>query len=149
MKKWVLLLLRVILGTIFIFAALPKIQDPPSFAHLIYNYKLLPLATINMVALVLPWLELICGVFLIFGIWKQTVSSVVAVLLLIFIAGIAINLAHGNAIQCGCFGHAATKTPTQLIYDMKLDILRDAALLAITVVLAVFSRPRTFDTPQA
>src|ERR1043166_8256114 len=137
--KWVLLLLRVILGTIFIFAALPKIQDPPSFAHLVYNYKLLPLTTINMVALVLPWLELICGVFLIFGIWKRTVASVVAVLLVIFIAGIATNLAQGNAIQCGCFGHAATKTTAQLIRDMKLDLLRDAVLLGIAAVIAVFS----------
>ena len=147
--KWILLVLRVILGAIFIFAALPKIQDPPSFAHLVYNYKLLPLTMINMVALVLPWLELICGVFLIFGIWKQTVSSVVAGLLLIFILGLAINLAHGNAIQCGCFGNAATKTSTELFHDMKLDLLRDAALLTIAVVITVFSRPRTFDTPQS
>lgn len=147
--KWALLLLRVILGTIFIFAALPKIQDPPSFAHLVYNYKLLPLTMINMVALVLPWLELICGVFLIFGIWKRTVAIVVAALLVLFIAGIAINLTNGNAIQCGCFGHAAMKSPAELIHEMKLDLIRDAALLAIAVVLAMLSRPGTFPPPQS
>src|SRR4051794_18874438 len=113
--KWVVLVLRVILGSIFIFAALPKIQDPPSFAHLIYNYRLLPPNMINMVALVIPWLELLCGVFLIFGIWTQTVGIVISILLILFTAAIAINLAHGNAIECGCFGHAATKTRPQLI----------------------------------
>src|SRR5216684_3007318 len=62
---WLTIRVQIALGVIFIAAALPKIVDPPSFAHMIYNYKLVPAALNNLMALVMPWIELLCGVALV------------------------------------------------------------------------------------
>ena len=121
---------------IFVVAALPKIADPPSFAHMIYNYKIIPWALINPMALVMPWIELLCGLALILGIWKGTARTIIAALLLTFIMAIGINLARGNAIDCGCFDvSAANKTVDERLADMRLVILRDVGMLLMVAQL--------------
>jgi len=127
---WLTVRVQIGLGILFIIAALPKILDPPSFAHMVYNYKIVPWALINPMALILPWIELLCGVALVLGIWKGTARTIIAALLVVFIAGISINLARGNAIDCGCFNVAdAGKTPAQRVASMWWDILRDLGML--------------------
>ena len=63
------LMARLILGVIFIYASIDKIFHPAAFAEAVYNYQILPDALINLTAIVLPWLELILGAFLILGLW--------------------------------------------------------------------------------
>ena len=50
---WLTVRVQIALGVIFFVAALPKIGDPPSFAHMIYNYRILPAGLINISALVM------------------------------------------------------------------------------------------------
>ncbi|MEO8215645.1 MAG: MauE/DoxX family redox-associated membrane protein [Acidobacteriota bacterium] len=127
---WLTIRMQLALGVIFIAAALPKIVDPPSFAHMVYNYRLLPGAAINLFALILPWIELLTGLCLALGIWKRTAVFIVAAMLIVFIAGISINLARGNAIDCGCFDvSVAARTREQRLDDMKFVIARDLGLL--------------------
>ncbi|MDQ6800576.1 MAG: DoxX family membrane protein [Acidobacteriota bacterium] len=141
MKKWLAhpwltIRVQIALGVIFVVAALPKIVDPPSFAHMIYNYKLIPFGLINALALVMPWIELLCGLALILGIWKGTARTIVAALLITFIIAISINLLRGNAIDCGCFDvSAAGKTTEERIADMRLVILRDIGMLLMVAQL--------------
>ena len=59
---------RVILGIIWIWASINKIQDPAAFARAINNYHVIPFGLENAIAIFLPWLELIIGIFLISGI---------------------------------------------------------------------------------
>jgi uncharacterized membrane protein YphA (DoxX/SURF4 family) len=81
-------------------------------------------------ALVMPWLELLAGLALILGIWTRASAVLVGVLLLVFVAAISLNLARGNAIDCGCFDVAlANKTAAERFADMRLDILRDLGML--------------------
>lgn len=129
---WLSVRVDIALGLIFIIAALPKIADPPSFAHMIYNYKIIPWALINPMALIMPWLELLCGVALVLGIWKGTARTIIAGMLLVFILAISINLIRGNPIDCGCFNVAdAGKTTEQRFADMRWDILRDLGMLLL------------------
>ena len=129
---WLTVRVQIALGAIFVAAAIPKILDPPSFAHMIYNYRLLPGQLVNALALILPWLELLCGLALIVGVWRRTAALIVGVLLLVFIAGVGINLARNNAIDCGCFTQSsAPKTHKQLIVDMKWVIWRDVGMLLL------------------
>src|SRR5215210_1908273 len=108
---WLTVRVQIALGAIFVVAALPKIADPPSFAHMVYNYRVLPGALINMTALVMPWIELLCGLALILGVWTRPARTIVAAMLVTFIVAIAFNLARNNAIDCGCFDvSAAGKT---------------------------------------
>jgi uncharacterized membrane protein YphA (DoxX/SURF4 family) len=133
---WLTIRVQIALGVIFVVAALPKIVDPPSFAHMIYNYKLIPWALINPMALVMPWIELLCGLALILGIWKGTARAIIAALLLTFIIAISINLLRGNAIDCGCFDvSAAGKTTEERLADMRLVILRDIGMLLMIAQL--------------
>jgi putative oxidoreductase len=127
---WLTARVQIALGIIFVVAALPKIVDPPSFAHMIYNYRLVPAALNNLMALVMPWIELLCGLALILGIWRGTARTIIGALLVMFIVAIGINLVRGNAIDCGCFDvSAADKTRQERLADMRFVILRDLGML--------------------
>ena len=129
---WLTVRVQIALGVIFVAAALPKIVDPPSFAHMIYNYKLVPASMNNLMALVMPWIELLCGLALVLGIWRGTARTIIGVLLATFIIAIGINLVRGNAIDCGCFDvSAAGKTREERLADMRLVILRDLGMLLL------------------
>ena len=127
---WLTIRVQLALGTLFVLAAIPKIADPPSFAHMIYNYRIVPAQLINVMALAMPWVELIAGLLLILNVWRRPALLLIAAMLVVFIVAISINLGRGNAIDCGCFNVAdAGKSHEQRIFDMKLDIWRDLGML--------------------
>lgn len=133
---WLTIRVQLALGVIFIAAALPKIIDPPSFAHMIYNYRILPAGLINISSLVMPWIELVCGLALVLGMWRKAALAIITILLVTFIAAISFNLARGNAIDCGCFDVSlANRTVEQRLGDMRLVILRDAGMLLLCAQL--------------
>ena len=131
-RPWLTVRTQIALGLFFVVAALPKIADPPSFAHMIYNYRILPGPLVNVSALVLPWAELLLGVGLICGIWRRTAAVLVGGLLVVFIVAISVNLLRGNAIDCGCFDVAAANlTREERIRDMWGVLVRDVGMLVL------------------
>ncbi len=133
---WLTIRVQLALGALFVIAAVPKIIDPPSFAHMIYNYRIVPGRLINLMALTMPWVELIAGLALIIGVWRRPALLLITAMLIVFITAIGINLGRGNAIDCGCFNVAdAGKTYEQRISDMKLDIWRDLGMLLMCAQL--------------
>lgn len=106
-NSYFLLIIRVVLAFVFIYAGVEKIADPESFSKAIYNYKLFPEFTINFFAITIPWLEIICGVLLLFGIEIKANASIFSFLLLFFIVIILISLMRGLNIDCGCFGSSS------------------------------------------
>lgn len=147
---WLTVRVQIALGAIFVVAALPKIADPPSFAHMIYNYRILPAQMINISALVMPWVEVLAGLLLILGVWTRPARWIVASLLATFMIVIAINLLRNNAIDCGCFDvSAAGKTYEEKIRDMWIVLLRDAGMLVMCAQLAWAERVRKRQTPDA
>jgi uncharacterized membrane protein YphA (DoxX/SURF4 family) len=128
--EWLSTRVPIALGLLFVVAALPKVADPPSFAHMIYNYRLAPGPLVNLAALVLPWLELTCGMALILGIWSRSAAGIVGFLLLVFVTAISLNLLRGHAIDCGCFDVTdAGKSVEERLADMRMDVVRDAGML--------------------
>ncbi|HVO72851.1 MAG TPA: MauE/DoxX family redox-associated membrane protein [Ignavibacteriaceae bacterium] len=105
-NNYLLFLVRFLVGFVFIYAAVEKINDPGSFAFSIHNYKLLPLFTINITAIILPWIELTAGMLLVMGISVKESSFIISISLIIFIAAVSISLLRGLNINCGCFGTA-------------------------------------------
>jgi uncharacterized membrane protein YphA (DoxX/SURF4 family) len=103
-NKYLLLLFRVIVGFVFIYAGILKISDPAGFSDAINNYNLLPLSFVNFFAITLPWIEVVAGLFLMFGISVKENSFIISVMLVAFILAIAISLGRGLNIECGCFG---------------------------------------------
>ncbi|MEA1882775.1 MAG: MauE/DoxX family redox-associated membrane protein, partial [Candidatus Marinimicrobia bacterium] len=64
-KVKVIFFFRLIVGIIFIYASWDKIAHPAEFAKAIGNYHAVPFGLENMMAMVLPWLELLVGICLI------------------------------------------------------------------------------------
>lgn len=127
---------RILLGAVFIVAAGPKIADPPGFAHMIANYRLFPSPLVHPAALVLPWIEMLSGLFLVAGLFWRTAAKLVGAMLVVFILAIGTNLARDRAVQCGCFDvHAAEKTHAELLSEMRWVLARDAALLMVVVLI--------------
>ncbi|HSR19002.1 MAG TPA: MauE/DoxX family redox-associated membrane protein [Ignavibacteriaceae bacterium] len=131
-NNYLLFLARFLLGFIFIYAAVEKINDPGSFAVSINNYKLLPIFIINIISVILPWIELTAGMLLVIGISVRESSFITSIFLLIFIFAVSISLLRGLDINCGCFGTAGgSKIGIQKIVENLL-------LLILSVYLFFF-----------
>jgi len=131
---WLTVRTQIALGLVFVLAAFAKIADPPGFAKSIWLYQLVPAWSVHPAALVLPWLELLCGLALCLGLWTRAAAGWIAALLLAFIAALSINLARHHPVDCGCFGEDATaKTEQERLTDMKWTIARDLGLLLLAL----------------
>lgn len=93
----------LILGGIFIYASIDKIVNPENFAKMIYNYQILPLALVNLAAITMPWVELLCGVSIVTWIFRRGSAALISILLVVFMVAITIAIAKGLNIECGCF----------------------------------------------
>ncbi len=138
---WLTVRVQIGLGAIFLVASLPKIADPPSFAHMIYNYRVVPGFAVNALGLLMPWVEFLAGLALILGVWRREAAALTGLLLLVFIAAIAFNLARGHAVDCGCFDvHSAGKSREELLTDMRWVLVRDLGVLLMVAQLLIASR---------
>lgn len=140
---------QIALGIVFAAAAIPKIADPPAFAHMVYNYRMVPGGAVNGIALVLPWVELLAGIALVLGVWKREAAILAGLLLVFFIAAIGFNLARGHAIDCGCFDlRSAGKSREELLSDMRWVLIRDVGLLLLVAQVATATRTPRWNRPQ-
>lgn len=103
-NRYLLLISRLILGFIFVYAGAEKIADPEGFAVSISNYRMVPVPLINLFAVGLPWLEVVTGFLLIFGVSIKENSFIIGSLLVIFTLMVLIAVLRGLDIDCGCFG---------------------------------------------
>ena len=99
---WLILVIRILLGIIFLYASYDKIMDPGKFARSIANYHIVPFGLENSIAIILPWLELFIGVGLIAGIMVDGAAGITGSLLVIFILLILQAILRGFNIECGC-----------------------------------------------
>lgn len=97
------LLCRLAVGGVYIYASLDKLAHPQAFAAAIDNYHLVPYALLHPAALLLPMVEFVLGVALVVGVARRGASLIAAVLLVVFIVAIASALSRGLDISCGCF----------------------------------------------
>jgi uncharacterized membrane protein YphA (DoxX/SURF4 family) len=133
--------LALALGAAFVYASLDKIAHPASFARIVYHYRLVgPNAVVgplpaNVLAVTLPWVELVAGLALISGVWRREAAGLVALLLVVFLGAVTWALLHGIDIEnCGCFSVSGTGRGAGL----KL-LLEDLGLLAIALAVAATS----------
>jgi putative oxidoreductase len=105
--KLPLRILDLIVGGIFVYAGVIKAIDPSQFANDIDNYKTLPWAVSVRLAFYLPWLEIFCGLAVIFRFLYRGGLSILTALIAVFIAATVVAKMRGLDITCGCFGHAS------------------------------------------
>lgn len=125
--------MRFILAGVFLAAGFAKLLSSEEFALAVQNYDLVPPKAAALVARLLPPLEVACAVLLLLGLGIRPVSAVLALLLVVFSSAVAINLARGREIDCGCFGASTERRLSGW------TVVRNFALAAAAVVVAVES----------
>jgi uncharacterized membrane protein YphA (DoxX/SURF4 family) len=130
-NRWLVLVCRLLLGAVFVYASWDKIQHPAAFAKQVYNYQLLPVVPSNLFAMTLPWIELFAGLALIIGALKSESSLLLSVLLVVFIGAISVNLYRGVNLDCGCFSTAEGEGRSIGLHT----VAQDVGLLAAGLVV--------------
>jgi uncharacterized membrane protein YphA (DoxX/SURF4 family) len=128
------LLLRIGLGVLFILASWDKIRHPAAFAEVIRNYMLLPEILIHPTAILLPWIEAVCGVLLVTGYLCLGSVAIVDGLMVLFTLALVINFFRGVDMACGCFSVATEGTGGSYAWYL----LRDLAILAAGVCVLLY-----------
>lgn len=147
----ILWVVRILLAGIMLYAAVPKffdweavpkILDFAPFARSIYNYRMVPIETVHLIAMTVAPLELLGGLTLLTGIWLRAGSLSLALLQAVFIVGVAQAFYRELDISCGCFVGFDTKvgwTP----------LIRDSFFLAgfVLVYLSTYRRDEPAIAP--
>lgn len=134
-NKYLQIALRVILGIIFIYASAGKLFRAEDFAKSILRYEFLPIYFVNIMAIVMPWVEFITGILLILGIYKKASSMLASISLVVFLIALTSAFARGLDISCGCFSLEETSTKDDIVYR----IIQDIFMLIGAIVIYKFS----------
>jgi uncharacterized membrane protein YphA (DoxX/SURF4 family) len=129
-KQCIFLAFRLLIGGLFLWAAVPKIFAPFDFAVAIYNYRLFPGPLIGLASAILPWVEAIAGLCLLAGFHTKGASAITSLLLLVFTGLIIISAVRGLDIDCGCFGGVERKVGLQAILEDGLLFIVSATVVA-------------------
>ena len=137
-SSWIELAARWILGLTFIYASFHKIMAPADFAKIVYGYSLFPEIFINLIAIILPLLEIIAGLALIIGVYPRSAAIIINGLLLAFIVVLSINLIRGHEFNCGCF------SASQSGYSSSpgVTLVRDVIYFILGLQIILFSGNR-------
>jgi uncharacterized membrane protein YphA (DoxX/SURF4 family) len=132
-------LARLGLAAVWLVSGALKALDPDQTYVAVRAYDVMPAAGVEVVAALLPWVEIAFGLLLLLGVGTRIVAVLSLALLLVFMAGVAQAWARGLSIDCGCFGGGGAVEPGQTQYLQEL--LRDTGFALLACWLIV--RPRT------
>ena len=128
-------IIAALVGLLFLVAGGLKLLDPAAFAIDIQNYRLLPWTCGVLLALYLPWVEILCGAALLFNIAYRGALCIGALLLALFVVAYGSTRPRGLDIACGCFGHGIHRGYWAVV-------IGDTLLLAAVIwLMKVDSRP--------
>ena len=135
--NWLVLAVRVLLGALFVVAGASKVGHADVFAAEIAGFRLLPAAVIAPIAIALPFLDMLLGVYLILGLFTRTAAWIAVALFAVFDLAIASAVVRGMTISCGCFG------PSDATVTSWAEVARDAVLVVLAALVAL-RPPGTF-----
>ena len=134
---WLGLAARLGLGGVFLAACAYKILEPAEFGLSIATYEILPLPLINVLAITLPWVELVVGLTFIAGLWTRASALAINGMLVLFIVALFIALSRDLQLSCGCF--ASAEAADEIGSD---TVIRDFAMLAAGLYVLLFDDGR-------
>jgi uncharacterized membrane protein YphA (DoxX/SURF4 family) len=137
---WISTAARVGLAIAFLWAGSTKVGDLAGSARAVNAYQLMSYDSAKIVGAVQPFLEIALGLLLLAGLAVRLGAAIGAVLVVVFIAGVASAWARGLQIDCGCFSKGGELGAGQ-VPTYGREILRDLAFLVLAGILLV--KPRT------
>jgi uncharacterized membrane protein YphA (DoxX/SURF4 family) len=120
---------RLAIGAIFIYGSLDKIAHPALFAKTVYYYRSLPAWLVNIFSLCLPWVELVCGVLLVLGLYVRECALILILCFFSFTVGMGLAILRDIDIHCGCFSTTGGAKVSWLL------IIRDLSLVLLPIQL--------------
>ena len=125
---------QIATGIVFGVAGLAKVGDLGAFAEQIHNFRLVPVPLENLLAMTLPWIELVAAMALILGIRARDGAILAAGAMGVFTVAVLAAVIRGLDIECGCFGTAdASRVGI-------VKVLQNLGFLLVAVVASL--RPR-------
>jgi putative oxidoreductase len=116
-NRYLTLLFRIVLAGIFLVSSYGKLVDIERYSvDAIYNFAILPMWLARPFGLVMPFIELLCGLGLLFGVLTRLSGLGAALMSLAFFIAKAIVLSQGRVIDCGCFGAIVETLASVTIY---------------------------------
>ena len=135
---------RFILAAVFVVAGVTKIAHPADFFSDLMGYRVpWPEMFLRIVAVFLPWLEVITGIGLLLNVWAETIRPLVSMLCLVFVVMLAQAVLRGLDLNCGCFGAVGAGWFERPDVALVRAALLFAAALYITAVPAASSTARS------
>jgi uncharacterized membrane protein YphA (DoxX/SURF4 family) len=133
--KQVLLIIRWIVGLLFIFSGLVKVNDPLGLSYKMQEFfEVWGWFALDKYALYLAIfmnvLEVVCGVALLLGQRMKFVTRLLLLLIIFFTFLTGYALLSGKIKTCGCLGDCLPLTPLQ-------SFLKDIVLLVLIIILAI------------
>lgn len=142
-----MILARMIVGGMFVYLAFHKIVDPVQFLKDVREYRLLPESPsyyINLTAISMPWIEILCGLLLMIGFWLRGAAAIVLAMMVAFTTAIFLRAMGvfndggiafcGIEFDCGC-GSGVINICKKLIINL--------SLIGLSIIVVV-SRSRRF-----
>lgn len=144
LKSLIFFLLLFSIFVIFFIAGAAKLGEVAAFSADIQNYRILNREWSFVLALYLPWLEMVASGCLLLPRLRSAGLAICLGLLVIFLGAIVLAWIRGLDINCGCFGSVGGKV------DYLTLILRDLAMLGVTGVLIIreFSKEAVWSVPE-
>lgn len=98
------MILRVFVSLVFVVAGLLKLREPMAFADGIAAFHVFPNWSINVLAMVIPYFEILAGIGILNGRTRRAGALAACGLSFCFVVLFASALARGLDVTCACFG---------------------------------------------
>lgn len=138
--RLLLLVCRLAVAALFLFAAYQKLFAPDSgpqkFALAINSFKILPAHLVQLATGAIPWIEVLCGLLLIIGLWTRAAAWLLVALLVAFTGAVVSVILRKMSVTCGCFGNLTLICPKEALSWCKAG--ENALILIPTLLVAVF-----------
>jgi uncharacterized membrane protein YphA (DoxX/SURF4 family) len=124
-NRYLVLVFRLILAGFFLTSACGKLVDIERYSvDAVYNFGILPMLLARPFGLAMPFIELFCGLGLLFGVLTRLSALGIALMSLSFFIAKAIVLSQGRSIECGCFGAVIdTLASVTIFMDIPMMVL--------------------------
>ncbi|TDQ48521.1 MauE/DoxX family redox-associated membrane protein [Actinorugispora endophytica] len=137
-QPWATLAARLALAGVVGYAGYTKVIVPALSVQSVQAYQLFGDDVSRFIGYTLPLFEIALALLLVLGLATRLTGIVGALLMGVFIAGIASAWARGLNIDCGCFGTGGPVAEGETAYG--LDIARDLGFMALGLFVAVWPR---------